>query len=73
MKTIILDEHPLSDDHPVYGNYLYVCDGKVIRCDLMSGTVANLKRDLQNHYKLEAKVITNCDIYGRQEIKNNKS
>jgi hypothetical protein len=26
----------------------------VIRCDLMRGTVIDLKRDLRSHYKLEA-------------------
>lgn len=63
-----LNENLLADNYPVYGDYLYVVDGKVIRCDLMSGTIADLKRDLRNHYKLEAKEIRNCDIVGR----NNK-
>ncbi len=62
-----LDERELPDDYPVYGDYLYVCDGKVIRSDLMGGTIADLKRDLRSHYKLEAKVITSCDIVGRQK------
>lgn len=68
MEAIQLNEPLLPDDYPVYGDYLYVCDGKVIRCDLMSGTITDLKRDLRSHYKLEAKVITNCDIDGRQKI-----
>lgn len=68
MEAIQLNENLLPDDYPVYGDYLYVCDGKVIRCDLISGTIVDLKRDLRNHYKLEAKVITNCDIDGRQKI-----
>ena len=68
-----LKEDILPNDYPVHGNYLYVCDGKVIRCDLMSGTVADLKRDLRSHYKLEAKEIRRCDIAGRQEqLKNEK-
>lgn len=58
-------ERELPDDYPVYPNYLYVCDDKVIRCDLFKGTVADLKADLRNHYKLKAKVITSCDIVGR--------
>ncbi len=62
-----LNEQVLADDHPIHGDYLYVCDGKVIRSDLMSGTVADLKRDLRSHYKMEAKVITRCDIHGRQK------
>ena len=68
MEAIQLNENLLPDDYPVYGDYLYVCDGKVIRCDLISGTIADLKRDLRSHYKLEAKAITNCDIDGRQKI-----
>ena len=50
-------EEPLPDDYPVYGDYLYVCDGRVIRSDVF-GTVATLKRDLRDFFKLEAKVIT---------------
>lgn len=66
METTTLNEHILPDDYPVYGDYLYICDGKLIRCDLMSGTIADLKEDLRSHYKLEAKEITNCDIIGRK-------
>lgn len=62
-----LNEEILPDDYPVYGDYLYVCDGKVVRSDLMHGTVADLKRDLRSHYKLEAKEIRRCDIEGRRQ------
>jgi len=69
MNTEIkLNEKVLADNYPVYGGYLYVCDGKVVRSDLMEGTVADLKRDLRNHFKLEAKMITSCDIEGRRKI-----
>jgi len=68
MKNLELNENLLPDDYPIHGDYLYVCDGKVIRCDLMSGTVRDLKRDLRNHYKLEALEIKNCDIVGRQKM-----
>lgn len=67
-EEIELNEALLPDDYPIYGDYLYVCDGKVIRCDLMSGTVRDLKRNLISHYKLEAKEIKNCDIVGRQKM-----
>ena len=67
MKNLELNEEVLPDDYPVYGDYLYVCDGKVIRCDLMSGTIADLKRDLRGFHKLEAKEIKNCDIDGRRK------
>ena len=68
MKNLELNENLLPDDYPIHGDYLYVCDGKVIRCDLMSGTVRDLKRDLRSHYKLEALEIKNCDIVGRQKM-----
>jgi len=64
--NVELSESELSNDFDVYWDYLYVCDGKVIRSDIQ-GTVADLKRDLRLHYKLEAKVITNCDIEGRRK------
>ena len=64
---IELTEKELSDNHPVHWDYLYVCDGKVIQSDI-NGTVADLKRDLRAFYKLEAKVITSCDIYGRKKL-----
>lgn len=69
MKIQNLNEKELPDDYPVYGNYLYVCDGKVISCDLMEGTILDLKRFLRKYDKLEAKIITNCDIFGRQKLK----
>jgi hypothetical protein len=67
-----LEEPILDDDYPVYGNYLYVCDGKVIRSDVF-GTVADLKRDLRSYYKLDAKEIRRCDIAGRQKLSEKKS
>ena len=66
-----LNEHELPDDYPIYGDYLYVCDGTVIRSDLMSGTIAELKRYLRENDKIEAKVITSCDIFGRQKLLEN--
>ncbi|NTS31308.1 hypothetical protein HQ945_08570 [Phyllobacterium sp. BT25] len=56
-----LNERELPDDYPVYGDYLYVADGKVIRSDVF-GTVRDLRRDTG------AKVITSCDIYGREAL-----
>ncbi len=61
-----LDERILEDNFPVYCDYLYVCDGKVIKSDIQ-GTVKDLRRDLRSHFKLEAKVITTCDIEGRKK------
>lgn len=67
IEEIKLNERELQDDYPVYMSYLYVCDGKVITSDI-KGTVRDLKKDLRSYYKLEAKVIKNCDIAGRQKM-----
>jgi hypothetical protein len=64
---VVLSETKLENDYPVYWDYLYVCDGKVIKSDIQ-GTVADLKRDLRSHRKLEAKVITTCDIEGGRKL-----
>lgn len=66
--AIAENETILPDNHPVHGDYLYVCDGKVIRCDLIRGTVLSLKHDLRNFYKLEAKEIRRCDIVNRRKL-----
>jgi len=63
----VLNETELENDYPVYLDYLYVCDGKVVKSDVQ-GTITDLKRDLRSHYKLEAKVITTCDIEGRSKL-----
>lgn len=54
-----LDEPILPDDYPVYADYLYVADGKVIRSDFHGVTVGRLKNELG------AKEIRRCDIVGR--------
>jgi hypothetical protein len=54
-----LNERELPNDYPVYWDYLYVADGKVVRSDIR-GTVAQLKR------AVGAQVITSCDIEGRR-------
>lgn len=64
---VVLSETELPNDYPVYWDYLYVCDGKVVKSDIQ-GTIADLKRDLRSHRKLEAKVITTCDIEGRRKL-----
>ena len=64
---VVLNETELENDYPVNWDYLYVCDGKVVKSDIQ-GTVADLKRDLRSHYKLDAKVITTCDIEGRRKL-----
>jgi len=66
--NVKLNERELPNDDPVYIDYLYVCDGRVVRSDIQ-GTVDDLKRDLRDYYNFNAIVITNCDIIGRQKFK----
>jgi hypothetical protein len=44
MTTEYPDEPILEDDYPIYGNYLYVADGKVYQSDWHGITVRELKR-----------------------------
>lgn len=56
-----LDEPILADDYPVYADYLYVADGKVVRSDWFNITVGEFKR--REGYA----EVRRCDIYGRRE------
>jgi hypothetical protein len=38
------NETVLPDDYPIYGDYLYLADGKVYRSDWHGITVADLKK-----------------------------
>lgn len=58
-----LDEPILEDDYPVFWDYLYVADGKVVRSDV-KGTVADLRYDLRSQNR-SAEIITKCDLAGR--------
>lgn len=58
-------ETVLADDCPVYGDYLYVSDGMVVRSDVF-GTVATLRDDLRRHYKMPALEIRRCNIEARR-------
>lgn len=49
-------QEALPDNYPVYWDYLYLVDGKVIRSDIQ-GTVLDFKRDLRKHFKLDALVV----------------
>jgi hypothetical protein len=63
--NVEMAERVLEEDYPVYVGYLYVCDGEVISSDV-EGTIKDLRRDLRDYYKMEANVITSCDIFGRR-------
>jgi len=57
----MLNERELENNYPVHVGYLYVVDGHVTRH--VSSAIVNvgqLKRELN------AKVVTNCDIAGRE-------
>jgi hypothetical protein len=54
------NEEILPDDYPVYGNYLYVADGKVIMSDWHGVTVGYMKR------KEGFKEVRRCNICARK-------
>lgn len=60
-KAEKLNERVLEDNYPVYWDYAYVADGKVVKSDIQ-GTVGDLKRHLN------AIEIKNCDLSGRGYI-----
>lgn len=60
-----LNERILPDDYPVYGDYLYVADGEVVRSDIQ-GNILDLKRDLTS-LGISCKEIKSCDIAGRRK------
>lgn len=55
------NENVLPDDYPIYGDYLYVCDGQVYRSDWHDITVRQLKR----HEKFTE--VRRCNITARQD------
>ncbi len=60
MKTAqSLDEPVLEDDFPIYADYLYVVDGKVVRSDWHNVTVKYFKQ------RLHAQEVRRCDMHGR--------
>ena len=66
IQDMTLDERELDNDYPVYWDYLYVADGRLIISDIQ-GTVLDLKRDLKKR-GLSCEVITSCDIEGRRKL-----
>lgn len=53
------DETVLEDDYPIYADYLYVADGKVIRSDWHGVTARELR------IRLGAKELRRCNIAAR--------
>lgn len=62
-----MDEFPnedvLEDDYPIYGNYLYIADGKVYMSDWHGITVGQLKA------KEGFKEVRRCNMSARQAKK----
>lgn len=54
-----LDEPVLADDYPVYADYAYVADGRVVISDWHGITVREFKM------RIGAKEIRRCDLHGR--------
>lgn len=61
-KPEVLDEPILEDDYPIYGDYLYVADGKVYRSDWHGITARQLKQ------REGFKSLRRCDIAGRKRL-----
>lgn len=57
-----LDERVLPDDYPIYGDYLYVVDGKVTRSDWHGITVREYKA------REGVEEVRRCDIEGRRAL-----
>jgi hypothetical protein len=57
MSNLLKDETVLEDNYPVYPDYVYIADLKLIRSEI-KGTVADLKR------QLDVKEIRRCDLFG---------
>lgn len=54
-----LDERILEDDYPVFGDFYYVVDGRVVRSDWHEITVLELK------VRLGGGEVRRCDTIGR--------
>ena len=59
-STEFENEEILPDDYPIYGNFLYVADGKVYLSDWHDITVRRLK-----HYE-RFKEVRRCNIAARR-------
>lgn len=54
------NEDELPDDYPIYGDYLYVVDGKPYRSDFHGITARELR------VRLKATTVCRCNIYARR-------
>ena len=54
---MLVDETVLSDEHPVFGNYVYIVDNTFARCNWIESTVGEWKRR-EGH-----KEIRRCNLF----------
>jgi hypothetical protein len=64
VSGVSLNEPLLEDDYPIYADYLYVADGKVVRSDWHGITARQFK--IREGYT----ELRRCDIYGRQALRD---
>ncbi len=57
-------ERILDDKYPVFGNYLYVIDGRIEQSDVF-GTVRDLRMFIIRQGRT-ADEVRSCDIFGRK-------
>lgn len=62
LAKAVLDEPVLDDSYPIYGDYLYVADGRVVRSDWHGITARELKA------RLGVVELRRCDIAGRRRM-----
>jgi hypothetical protein len=58
------NEKILEDNYPVYFDYLYIADDKIVKSPIQ-GTIKDLKKILEKD-KISCKIMSSCDIVGRQ-------
>lgn len=63
-KEYFENEEILEDDYPVYGEYIYLCDGDPIRSGVF-GTVKDLKLYLKKNWNFKACQIRSCNLRER--------
>lgn len=63
-SNVYEDETVLNDNFPVYGDYLYVVDGRV-ECSDVFGTVKDLRRDLILQGRT-ANEVRRCNVAARR-------
>lgn len=56
------NERVVPDDYPIYGDYIYLADGKPVRSDYHNITAREFRA------RINAEELRNCDVVGRNLI-----